>query len=141
MDIQRSIGADIIMAFDECTPYPCEYDYAKKSMQLTHRWLARCVKHKNESEPLYNYSQSLFPIVQGSTFKDLRTESAEFIAAMECDGNAIGGLSVGEPTEEMYEMSELVCNISSDSEKPQVPNGCGNSCQYSRKYCIGNRYV
>lgn len=106
MDIQRSIGADIIMAFDECTPYPCEYDYAKKSMQLTHRWLARCVKHKSESEPLYGFEQSLFPIVQGSTYKDLRTQSAEFIAGMECDGNAIGGLSVGEPDEVMYELSE-----------------------------------
>lgn len=136
MDIQRSIGADIIMAFDECTPYPCEYDYAKKSMQLTHRWLARCVKHKNESEPLYDYTQSLFPIVQGSTFKDLRKESAEFIAAMECDGNAIGGLSVGEPTDEMYEMSELVCNIL-PSEKPRYLMGVGTPANILENIALG----
>nr|MBP6314859.1 tRNA guanosine(34) transglycosylase Tgt [Chitinophagaceae bacterium] len=136
MDIQRSIGADIIMAFDECTPYPCEFDYAKKSMQLTHRWLARCVKHKNESEPLYDYSQSLFPIVQGSTFKDLRKESAEFIAAMDCDGNAIGGLSVGEPTDEMYEMSELVCNIL-PSEKPRYLMGVGTPANILENIALG----
>ncbi len=136
MDIQRSIGADIIMAFDECTPYPCEFDYAKKSMQLTHRWLARCVKHKNESEPLYDYSQSLFPIVQGSTFKDLRKESAEFIADMDCDGNAIGGLSVGEPTDEMYEMSELVCNIL-PSEKPRYLMGVGTPANILENIALG----
>ncbi len=136
MDIQRSIGADIIMAFDECTPYPCEFDYAKKSMQLTHRWLARCVKHKNESEPLYEYSQSLFPIVQGSTFKDLRKESAEFIAGMDCDGNAIGGLSVGEPTDEMYEMSELVCNIL-PAEKPRYLMGVGTPANILENIALG----
>ncbi len=136
MDIQRSIGADIIMAFDECTPYPCEFDYAKKSMQLTHRWLARCVKHKNASDPLYDYTQSLFPIVQGSTFKDLRKESAEFIAGMECDGNAIGGLSVGEPTDEMYEMSELVCGIL-PSEKPRYLMGVGTPANILENIALG----
>ena len=136
MDIQRSIGADIIMAFDECTPYPCEFDYAKKSMQLTHRWLARCVKHKNASDPLYDYTQNLFPIVQGSTFKDLRKESAEFIAGMECDGNAIGGLSVGEPTDEMYEMSELVCGIL-PSEKPRYLMGVGTPANILENIALG----
>lgn len=136
MDIQRSIGADIIMAFDECTPYPCEFDYAKKSMQLTHRWLARCVKHKNASDPLYDYTQSLFPIVQGSTFKDLRKESAEFIAGMDCDGNAIGGLSVGEPTDEMYEMSELVCGIL-PPEKPRYLMGVGTPANILENIALG----
>lgn len=136
MDIQRSIGADIIMAFDECTPYPCEFDYAKRSMQMTHRWLARCVKHKNASEPLYEYTQSLFPIVQGSTYKDLRRESAEFIAAMECDGNAIGGLSVGEPIDEMYEMSELVCSIL-PAEKPRYLMGVGTPANILENIALG----
>jgi queuine tRNA-ribosyltransferase len=102
MDIQRSIGADIIMAFDECTPYPCEFDYAKKSLKLTHRWLERCIKRFNETECKYGYKKALFPIVQGSVFRDLRKESAEFIASMNMPGNAIGGLSVGEPDDEMY---------------------------------------
>lgn len=136
MDIQRKIGADIIMAFDECTPYPCEFEYAKKSMELTHRWLARCVKHKNESEPLYGYRQSLFPIVQGSTFKDLRKQSAEFAACMECDGNAIGGLSVGEPAEMMYEMSELVCDIL-PSEKPRYLMGVGTPANILENIALG----
>lgn len=136
MDIQRSIGADIIMAFDECTPYPCEYDYAEKSMQLTHRWLARCVKHKNESAPLYDYNQSLFPIVQGSTYKDLRIQSAEFIASMECDGNAIGGLSVGEPAEKMYEMSELVCSIL-PKDKPRYLMGVGTPANILENIALG----
>lgn len=136
MDIQRSIGADIIMAFDECTPYPCEYDYAEKSMQLTHRWLARCVKHKNESVPLYDYNQSLFPIVQGSTYKDLRIQSAEFIASMECDGNAIGGLSVGEPAEKMYEMSELVCSIL-PKDKPRYLMGVGTPANILENIALG----
>lgn len=136
MDIQRSIGADIIMAFDECTPYPCEFDYAKKSMQLTHRWLARCVKHKNESEPLYGYNQSLFPIVQGSTYSDLRKESAEFIAGMECDGNAIGGLSVGEPAEMMYEMCELVCSIL-PADKPRYLMGVGTPANILENIALG----
>ena len=136
MDIQRSIGADIIMAFDECTPYPCEFDYAKKSMQLTHRWLARCVKHKNASEPLYGYHQSLFPIVQGSTYPDLRKESAEFIASMDCDGNAIGGLSVGEPAEMMYEMCNLVCSIL-PKDKPRYLMGVGTPANILENIALG----
>jgi queuine tRNA-ribosyltransferase len=106
IEIQRSIGADIIMAFDECTPYPCDYNYAKKSMQMTHRWLHRCFEAFNATESKYGYNQTLFPIVQGSTYKDLRTESAETIASFGADGNAIGGLSVGEPEDELYEMTE-----------------------------------
>jgi queuine tRNA-ribosyltransferase len=136
MDIQRSIGADIIMAFDECTPYPCEFDYAKKSMQLTHRWLARCVKHKNASEPLYGYHQSLFPIVQGSTYPELRKESAEFIASMDCDGNAIGGLSVGEPAEMMYEMCDLVCSIL-PKDKPRYLMGVGTPANILENIALG----
>lgn len=124
MDIQRTIGADIIMAFDECTPYPCEYDYAKKSMGLTHRWLGRCVKRVNETNPKYGYEQVLFPIVQGSVYKDLRQQSAEFIANQNQQGNAIGGLSVGEPHEMMYEMTDLVCNIL-PSDKPRYLMGVG----------------
>ena len=111
IDIQRVIGADIIMAFDECTPYPCEYDYAKNSMEMTHRWLQRCTTHFNNTKPKYGFEQTLFPIVQGSVYKDLRTKSAETIATYGKIGNAIGGLSVGEPHEIMYEMTELVCNI------------------------------
>lgn len=124
MDIERTIGADIIMAFDECTPYPCEYEYAKKSMSLTHRWLERCVKRVNETEPKYGYEQALFPIVQGSVYKDLRMQSAEFIAKQNQQGNAIGGLSVGEPHEMMYEMTDLVCNIL-PTEKPRYLMGVG----------------
>lgn len=134
MDIQRSIGADIVMAFDECTPYPCEYDYAKKSMELTHRWLARCFQRFNETEPKYGYDQSLFPIVQGSTFKDLRLQSAEFAASMEADGNAIGGLSVGEPEADMYEMCELVCGILPKA-KPRYLMGVGTP--WNILECIG----
>ncbi|HQQ94241.1 MAG TPA: tRNA guanosine(34) transglycosylase Tgt [Bacteroidia bacterium] len=111
MDIQRVIGADFIMAFDECTPYPCEKRYAKKSMELTHKWLDRCITHFRETEPLYGHEQALLPIVQGSTFPDLRKESAEYIASRNCFANAIGGLSVGEPAEDMYAMTELVCGI------------------------------
>ena len=111
IDIQRSIGADIIMAFDECTPYPCEYNYEKRSMHMTHRWLKRCFDQVDSTEPLYGHNQSLFPIVQGSTYKDLRTESAEKIASFGAIGNAIGGLSVGEPDEELYAMTDLVCGI------------------------------
>lgn len=124
MDIQRSIGADIIMAFDECTPYPCEYGYARNSLRLTHDWLTRCVKRINETEPKYGYSQALFPIVQGSVYKDLRIESAEFIANQQQKGNAIGGLSVGEPHEMMYEMTDVVCNIL-PKEKPRYLMGVG----------------
>ena len=108
MDIQRSIGADIIMAFDECTPYPCDYSYAKRSMHMTHRWLKRCISHLDKTPEIYDYKQTFFPIVQGSVYKDLRKESAEFIASVEAEGNAIGGLSVGEPAEEMYEMTDIV---------------------------------
>lgn len=124
MDIQRVIGADIIMAFDECPPYPCDYTYARNSMELTHRWLDRCVKRFGETEGKYGYSQSLFPIVQGSTFKDLRSASAEYIASKEMDGNAIGGLSVGEPAEEMYAMTDLVCRILPE-HKPRYLMGVG----------------
>jgi queuine tRNA-ribosyltransferase len=124
MDIERTIGADIIMAFDECTPYPCEYVYAKKSMELTHRWLERCINRVNETEPKYGYEQVLFPIVQGSVFKDLRQQSAEFIAKQNQFGNAIGGLSVGEPHEIMYEMTEWVCTFL-PSDKPRYLMGVG----------------
>lgn len=124
MDIQRVIGADIIMAFDECTPYPCDYDYALKSMQLTHRWLDRCIARFNETEGLYGYKQTLFPIVQGSVYKDLRIQSAEKIASCGTEGNAIGGLAVGEPVETMYEFTELVCNIL-PKDKPRYLMGVG----------------
>ncbi|MBO5706525.1 MAG: tRNA guanosine(34) transglycosylase Tgt [Bacteroidaceae bacterium] len=124
MDIERSIGADIIMALDECPPGTSDYAYAKKSLGLTHRWLDRCFKRFNETEPLYGYSQSLFPIVQGCTFKDLRRESAEYIAAKNADGNAIGGLAVGEPAEVMYEMIEVVNEIL-PKEKPRYLMGVG----------------
>ncbi len=111
MEIQRRIGADIIMAFDECTPYPCEFGYARKSMEMTHRWLKRCKTHFDTLEPLYGYEQCLFPIVQGSTYKELRKQSAEVISEYGTVGNAIGGLSVGEPAEEMYEMTDVVTDI------------------------------
>lgn len=124
IDIQRTIGADIIMAFDECTPYPCDYNYAKRSMQMTHRWLDRCIQQMNDTEPKYGYNQVLFPIVQGSTYKDLRTESAEVIASKGAFGNAIGGLSVGEPDEDMYEMTDLVCSIL-PKDKPRYLMGVG----------------
>jgi queuine tRNA-ribosyltransferase len=124
VDIQRIIGADIIMAFDECTPYPCEYKYAKKSADLTHSWLDRGVNHFRESSPLYAHQQSYFPIVQGSTFSDLRKQSAEIIASKNCDGNAIGGLSVGEPAEVMYEMIEVVDAILPE-DKPRYLMGVG----------------
>lgn len=124
MDIQRSIGADIIMAFDECTPYPCEYSYAKNSMDMTHRWLKRCCDRFDATEGKYGYEQTLFPIVQGSIYKDLRKESAEKIASFEREGNAIGGLSVGEPAEDMYEMCEIVCDIL-PRDKPRYLMGVG----------------
>ena len=124
MDIQRVIGADIIMAFDECTPYPCDYKYAEKSLGLTHRWLARCIERFDNTEPLYGYSQTLFPIVQGSTFPDLRRKSAEVIASFEREGNAIGGLSVGEPAEDMYAMTEVVTDIL-PADKPRYLMGVG----------------
>lgn len=124
MDIERSIGADIIMALDECPPGTSDHAYAKKSLGLTHRWLDRCFKRFNETEPLYGYHQSLFPIVQGCTFKDLRKESAEFIASKNADGNAIGGLAVGEPAEVMYEMIEVVNEIL-PTGKPRYLMGVG----------------
>ena len=124
MDIQRIIGGDIIMAFDECPPHPSDYKYAKDSMELTHRWLQRCVQRFNTTEDKYSYTQNLFPIVQGSTYKDLRTASAEFIASQNATGNAIGGLSVGEPTAIMYEYTELCCDIL-PKEKPRYLMGVG----------------
>ena len=124
MDIERSIGADIIMALDECPPGTSDFNYAKKSMGLTHRWLDRCFQRFNETEPLYGYQQSLFPIVQGCTYKELRIESAEFVASKEADGNAIGGLAVGEPTEVMYEMIEVVNGIL-PKDKPRYLMGVG----------------
>lgn len=124
MDIERTIGADIMMAFDECTPGTADYRYAKLSMERTHRWLDRCIDHFNSTEPKYGYRQSLFPIVQGCTYADLRTRSAEYIASKGCDGNAIGGLAVGEPTETMYEMIEVV-NAILPKDKPRYLMGVG----------------
>ena len=136
MDIQREIGADIIMAFDECTPYPCEYQYAKNSMEMTHRWLKRCCDRFDETEPLYGYEQTLFPIVQGSTYTDLRKQSAETIASFERDGNAIGGLSVGEPDEEMYAMTDLVCRIL-PKDKPRYLMGVGTPINLLENIALG----
>jgi queuine tRNA-ribosyltransferase len=124
IDIQRSIGADIVMAFDECTPYPCDYSYARNSMKMTHRWLKRCFDQMDRTEPKYGYEQSLFPIVQGSVYKDLRTESAETIASFDAIGNAIGGLSVGEPDEDLYEMTAHVAGILPE-DKPRYLMGVG----------------
>jgi len=136
IDIQRIIGADIIMAFDECTPYPCEYNYAKNSMELTHKWLGQCVDHVKNTQPLYGHSQSLFPIVQGSIYKDLRKISAETIASHSAEGNAIGGLSVGEPHELMYEMTELVCNILPE-DKPRYLMGVGTPVNILESIALG----
>lgn len=136
MDTQRTIGADIIMAFDECTPYPCDYNYAKRSMHMTHRWLDRCINRFNETEPKYGYEQALFPIVQGSTYKDLRAQSAEYIANAGAFGNAIGGLSVGEPAEEMYEMCEVVTNIL-PKEKPRYLMGVGTPVNILENIALG----
>lgn len=136
MEIQRKIGADIIMAFDECTPYPCEYGYARTSMELTHRWLKRCCDHFDKTVPLYGYEQTLFPIVQGSSYKDLRKQSAETIASFGRDGNAIGGLSVGEPAEVMYEMTELVCEILPD-DKPRYLMGVGTPANILECIALG----
>ncbi|MBO7463646.1 MAG: tRNA guanosine(34) transglycosylase Tgt, partial [Bacteroidales bacterium] len=124
VDIERTIGSDIMMALDECTPYPCTYEYATKSLDITHKWLARGVQHFKDTEPLYGHSQAYFPIVQGSVYKDLREKSAEFIASQGMDGNAIGGLSVGEPVEMMYEMIEVVNNIL-PKDKPRYLMGVG----------------
>lgn len=136
INIQKSIGADIIMAFDECTPYPCEYNYAKKSMHMTHRWLIRCINEFNKSDPVHGYSQTLFPIVQGSVYKDLRLQSAEFISETNAFGNAIGGLSVGEPAEEMYAMSEVVCNVLPE-EKPRYLMGVGTPINLLENIALG----
>ncbi|MCI0921598.1 tRNA guanosine(34) transglycosylase Tgt [Sphingobacterium rhinopitheci] len=136
MDTQRIIGADIIMAFDECTPYPCDYNYARRSMDMTHRWLKRCCDRFDSTEPLYGYDQTLFPIVQGSVYKDLRAKSAETIASFEREGNAIGGLSVGEPAEEMYAMTEVVTNIL-PKEKPRYLMGVGTPINILENIALG----
>ena len=136
MDIQRTIGADIIMAFDECTPYPCDYNYAKKSMHMTHRWLKRCCERFDSTEAKYGFEQSLFPIVQGSVYKDLRKQSAEKIASFEREGNAIGGLSVGEPHDLMYEMTEIVCNVLPE-DKPRYLMGVGTPTNLLENIALG----
>ena len=136
MEIQRSIGADIIMAFDECTPYPCDYNYAKRSMHMTHRWLDRCIKHLEKKPLKYDYGQELFPIVQGSTYKDLRKQSAEFIASKDAFGNAIGGLSVGEPAEEMYAMTDVVTAVLPKS-KPRYLMGVGTPINILENIALG----
>ncbi|MCH1485106.1 MAG: tRNA guanosine(34) transglycosylase Tgt [Flavobacteriaceae bacterium] len=136
IDIQKSIGADIIMAFDECPPYPCDYSYAKNSMHLTHRWLDRCINRFNDTPPKYGYEQIFFPIVQGSTYTDLRKESAKFVASKNCFGNAIGGLSVGEPHDEMYEMTETVCDIL-PFDKPRYLMGVGTPANLLENIALG----
>lgn len=136
MELQRSIGADIIMAFDECTPYPCEYNYAKRSMHMTHRWLDRCIKHLEKIPLKYDFGQSFFPIVQGSTYKDLRKQSAEYIALVGAEGNAIGGLSVGEPAEEMYEMTGIVTKIL-PKDKPRYLMGVGTPVNILENIALG----
>jgi queuine tRNA-ribosyltransferase len=136
MEVQRKIGADIIMAFDECTPYPCDYNYAKRSMHMTHRWLNRCINHLEKTPLRYDYNQTFFPIVQGSTYKDLRKQSAEFIAGVEAEGNAIGGLSVGEPAEEMYAMTEVVTAILPE-DKPRYLMGVGTPINILENIALG----
>jgi queuine tRNA-ribosyltransferase len=136
VDIQRIIGSDIMMAFDECTPYPCEYDYAKKSLELTHHWLDNGIAHFKETEPLYGFSQTFFPIVQGSVYKDLRIKSAEYIASKDAEGNAIGGLSVGEPAEQMYEMVEVVNHIL-PKDKPRYLMGVGTPANILEAISLG----
>ena len=136
IDIQRKIGADIIMAFDECTPYPCDYRYAKASMHMTHRWLERCLTQNQKSPLLYDYDQTFFPIVQGSVYKDLRKQSAEYIASKGAEGNAIGGLSVGEPAEEMYGMTEIVCGILPE-DKPRYLMGVGTPINLLENVALG----
>ncbi len=136
VDIQRTIGADIIMAFDECTPYPCDYAYASKSLEITHEWLRRCCLHFDKTENQYGYPQSLFPIVQGSTYRDLREKSANHIAGLNREGNAIGGLSVGEPAECMYEMTELVCSILPE-DKPRYLMGVGTPLNILESISLG----
>jgi queuine tRNA-ribosyltransferase len=136
MEIQRTIGADIIMAFDECTPYPCDYNYAKRSMHMTHRWLDRCINHLDKLPFKYGYEQTFFPIVQGSTYKDLRRQSAEYIANSGQQGNAIGGLSVGEPAEEMYAMTDVVCEILPE-DKPRYLMGVGTPINILENIALG----
>ncbi|MBC3847859.1 tRNA guanosine(34) transglycosylase Tgt [Winogradskyella echinorum] len=136
MEVQRSIGADIIMAFDECTPYPCDYNYAKRSMHMTHRWLERCITHLKKTPFKYDYEQTFFPIVQGSTYKDLRQQSAEYIANAGAEGNAIGGLSVGEPAEEMYAMTDVVCSILPE-DKPRYLMGVGTPINILENIALG----
>lgn len=136
MEIQRVIGADIIMAFDECTPYPCDYKYAQRSMHMTHRWLDRCIAHLDKLPFKYDYSQAFFPIVQGSTYKDLRKQSAEYIAGVGAVGNAIGGLSVGEPAEEMYAMTEVVCEVLPE-DKPRYLMGVGTPINILENIALG----
>lgn len=136
MEIQRSIGADIIMAFDECTPYPCDYNYARRSMHMTHRWLDRCLTHLDKTPLTYDYNQTFFPIVQGSTYKDLRKQSAEYIASVGAEGNAIGGLSVGEPAEEMYAMTEVVTEILPE-DKPRYLMGVGTPINILENIALG----
>jgi queuine tRNA-ribosyltransferase len=136
MEIQRTIGADIIMAFDECTPYPCDYRYAQRSMHMTHRWLDRCINHLEKLPFKYGYEQTFFPIVQGSTYKDLRQQSAEYIANSGQQGNAIGGLSVGEPAEEMYAMTEVVCEILPE-DKPRYLMGVGTPINILENIALG----
>jgi queuine tRNA-ribosyltransferase len=136
MDIQRTIGADIIMAFDECTPWPCERKYAADSLEITHRWLKRCIVRFEETQAHYDHRQVLFPIVQGSTYADLRKRAAEFVAGCNCAGNAIGGLSVGEPAEVMYEMTALVCeNLPED--KPRYLMGVGTPANILESIALG----
>ncbi|MFY7811923.1 MAG: tRNA guanosine(34) transglycosylase Tgt [Flavobacterium sp.] len=136
MEIQRTIGADIIMAFDECTPYPCDYKYATRSMHMTHRWLDRCIAHLEKTPLKYGYNQAFFPIVQGSTYKDLREKSAEFISSRNCVGNAIGGLSVGEPAEEMYAMTDVVTSIL-PKDKPRYLMGVGTPANILENIALG----
>lgn len=136
MDTQRIIGADIIMAFDECTPYPCEYGYARRSMEMTHRWLKRCCERFDTTQSIYGFEQTLFPIVQGSVYKDLRKQSAEVIASFEREGNAIGGLSVGEPAEEMYEMTDIVTDIL-PKDKPRYLMGVGTPVNILENIALG----
>lgn len=136
MEIQRAIGADIIMAFDECTPYPCDYNYAKRSMHMTHRWLDRCISYLDKTPLKYAHNQAFFPIVQGSTYKDLRQQSAEYIANADAFGNAIGGLSVGEPAEDMYAMTEVVCAVLPE-DKPRYLMGVGTPINILENIALG----
>jgi queuine tRNA-ribosyltransferase len=136
IETQRTIGADIMMAFDECTPWPCDYDYAQKSMHLTHGWLDRCMDHFGKTDPKYGYNQTLFPIVQGSTYADLRKQSAEYISGKNAQGNAIGGLSVGEPAEMMYEMTGMVCGIL-PHDRPRYLMGVGTPANILESIALG----